>query len=92
MITYGIGVLPLIRKLNDAPPRVTQPLYADDAGAGAGVFEHILEKSQDLQARGTPRDYFPDPTKIILFVSMRNVARAEQFFCRIEVKIVTGSC
>ena len=34
MIAYGIGVLPLIWELREAHPRVTQPWYADDAGAG----------------------------------------------------------
>ena len=37
MITYGIGVLPLIRELREAHPRVTKPWYADDAGTG-GTF------------------------------------------------------
>ena len=36
MITYGIGVLPLIRDLRRAHPCVTQPWYADDTGAGGG--------------------------------------------------------
>ena len=34
MIAYGIGVLPLIRDIRRANPRVTQPWYSDDAGAG----------------------------------------------------------
>ena len=51
MITYDIGVLPFIRELWGAHPRVTQPWYADDAGAG-GKFQHILELFRDLQARG----------------------------------------
>ena len=38
MIVYGIGVLPIIREVRNAQPRVTQPWYADDAGAG-GTFE-----------------------------------------------------
>ena len=37
MIAYGIGVLPLIRELREAHPRVTQPWYADDAGAKGAV-------------------------------------------------------
>ena len=36
MIVYGIGILPLIRELQDAHPQVTQPWYADDARAGGG--------------------------------------------------------
>ena len=34
MIENCIGVLPLIRDLRRAHPRVTQPWYADDAGGG----------------------------------------------------------
>ena len=37
MIAYCIGVLPLIRELLGAHPRVTQPWYADDAGGGRYV-------------------------------------------------------
>ena len=39
MITYGIGVLPLIRVLRLDHPQVYQPWYADDAGAGGGIRE-----------------------------------------------------
>ena len=42
MIEYGIRVLPLIRELWDAHPQVTQPWYADDAGAGGGGVGRIL--------------------------------------------------
>ena len=38
MIAYGIGVLPLIRELQDAHPCVTQTWYADDARAGEDVL------------------------------------------------------
>ena len=37
MIAYGIGVLPLIRDLRRAHPRVMQPWYADDAGRGGSL-------------------------------------------------------
>ena len=40
MIAYGIGVLPLIRKLREAHPRVAQPWYADDAEVG-GMFKDM---------------------------------------------------
>ena len=40
MISYGIGVLPLIRELRNAHPLVIQPWYADDVGAG-GTFHQI---------------------------------------------------
>ena len=42
MITYGIGVLPLIRYLRRDHLHVIQPWYADDAGAG-GKFVEIMD-------------------------------------------------
>ena len=74
MISYGIGVLLLIIELWGAHPCVTETWYADDVGAG-GKFGHILEHFQDLQARGTLRGYFLDPTKSILVVTPSNVTR-----------------
>ena len=59
---------------------------------GRGMtFEHILAQFKDLQPRGTPRGYFPEANKSILFVSPRNVPREEEFFLWMGVKIVTGS-
>ena len=51
MIAYGIGVLPLIRELQNAHPWFTQTWYADGVGAG-GMFQQILEHLRDLQAMG----------------------------------------
>ena len=47
IIAYGIGVIPLTRKLREAHPRVTQSWYADDAGAG-GTFAKVQAHFQDL--------------------------------------------
>ena len=48
MIAYGIGVLPLIKELRNAHPRVTQTSYADDAGAG-GMFQQVQAHIWDFQ-------------------------------------------
>ena len=77
MFAYGIGVFPLIRELRNAHPRVTQPWYADDAGAG-GTFQQILEHFRDLQASVPDRGYYPEPTKSILVVAPGNVSQAEE--------------
>ena len=90
MIAYGIWVIPLIRELRDAHPRVTQLWYADNAGAG-GTLHHILAHLQGMQGRGPPRGYFPDTTKSNLILTPRNVARAEKFFRGMGMQIVTGS-
>ena len=44
-----------------------------------------------MQARVLPRGYFLDPTKSILVMAPRNVARAEEFFRRMVPKVVTRS-
>ena len=90
MIAYVIGVLPLIREIWDEHPRVTQPWYMGDAGEG-GKFGHILENFKYMQARGPPRGYSLEPTRIILVMAPQTVARAEKFFRGMGVKIVTGS-
>ena len=44
MITYGLGILPIIQDLRSTHSRVAQPWYNDDAGAGgnfAGIRRHI---------------------------------------------------
>ena len=89
-IAYGIGVLPLIRELWESHPRVIQPWYADDAGAG-GALHHILAHLRDMQARAPPRGYLPEPTKIILVVAPMNLAMEEEFFQGMGLQIVTGS-
>ena len=89
MIAYGIGVLPLILELREAHPRVTQPWYADDAGAG-GTFSEVQAHFQDLQVQGPAQGYYPDPTKIILVVTPGNVARAKEHFCGLGIGVVTS--
>ena len=89
MIEYGIGVLLLIRELRGAHPQVTQPWYADDVGAG-GKFQNILEQFRNLQAQGPARGYHPEPTKRILFVAPGNVARVEEHFWGLGIRVVTG--
>ena len=84
------GVLPLIRELRGTHPHVTHPWYADDVVAG-GNSEKILTHFRDLQAWGPTQGYFPEPTKSILVVALRNVARAEEFFRGMGITVVTGS-
>ena len=90
MITYGIGVLPLIRDLSRDHPRVTQPWYADNAGA-RGEFEDVMAHFRYLQLRGPFRGYFLEPAKSILVVAERNVPWAKEYFLGMGVQVVTGS-
>ena len=90
MISYDIGVLPLIRELQNAHPRVTQPWYADDAGVG-GTSQQVQEHFQYLQARGPAWGYNPEPTKSILVVAPGNVARSEEHFWGLGILVLTGN-
>ena len=79
VVSYGMGIPPLIQEFRKAHPGITQPWYADDAGAG-GTFGAIRQNLIDLMERGPLRGYFPEPTKRILVVSPWNVPQAEAFF------------
>ena len=90
MIAYGIGVLPLIRDIREAHTRVTHPWCADYVKVWV-TCERILDHFQDIQARGPPRGYLPEPTKSISVLVPRNVPMTEEFFQGMGVKIMTGS-
>ena len=79
IISYGISILLLIYELRTAHPHVTQPWYADGAGAG-GMFEALNDHMRYLMVREPPRGYFPEPTKSILLVSPKNVHQVEAHF------------
>ena len=40
MVAYGIGIVPLIKRMKALYPKITQTWYADDAGA-LGTFGNI---------------------------------------------------
>ena len=90
MIAYGLGILPLIRNLRTAHPRVTQKWYSDNTGLG-GTFDGIQWNLDKFIVRGTLWGYLPDTTKSILVVSPWNVPQAEELFCVYGLEIVTGS-
>ena len=90
MFAYGIGVLPLIRRLKRSHPNLFQPWYADDAGAG-GSFTDIRSMFEELQKIGPAYGYFPEPSKSILVVPPAMVERAKEYFRDLHFKVTTGS-
>jgi hypothetical protein len=90
MFGYAVGLLPLIRGLKSQFPMVTQPWYADDAGAGA-TFKRIRATFLRLFQLGPDYGYYPEPTKSILVVSTANFARANVEFTDLGFKVTTGS-
>ena len=79
MITYDLGILPLIWALQTDHPVITQPWYDDDARE-SGNFSVTCRYLNNLMFRGPLRDYLPKTTKSILVMSPRNVPRVEAFF------------
>ena len=71
MIVYGIGILTLIKNLKRAIPDVTQPWYADDAGA-LGKFARLETYFGSLARQCLGREYYPKPSKSVLVLRPDN--------------------
>ena len=54
------------------------------------MLQQVQAHLRDLQARGPSHGYYPEPTKSILVVTMGNVARAEEHFSGLVIRVVTG--
>ena len=62
MISYGIGILPLIKNLKQETPDVTQPWYTDNSGA-LGTFARLETYFDLLTRQGPGRGYHPNCPK-----------------------------
>jgi hypothetical protein len=90
MIAYGIGMLPLIRKLKSEFPAVKQLWYADDALIAA-KFHQIQDIFSALEKYGPTFGYFPEPSKSVLVVTEANANKAKTFFRNQGFKVRLGS-
>jgi hypothetical protein len=90
MAAYGMGLLPLIRRLKEEFPTVRQPWYADDAGAG-GKFRDLRRFFRRLQEIGPAYGYHPEPTKSILVVQWHNYEAANYDFATLNFKVTPGA-
>ena len=90
MFVYGIGSMPLAKKILVKVPDCHQPWYADDAGAG-GKFDAIQNYFTALNDEGPARGYFPEPSESILIVKPQSVEAAKATFSHLGFKIVTGA-
>ena len=88
MITYGIGVINVIKELLEAHPKVSQLWYIDDIVSG-DTFPHTLSHLDNIMVWGPPRGYFPDPTKSVLGVLETNLSFTESFFSGKGITIFT---
>ena len=72
MISYGIGILLLIKNLKWVIPDVTHPWCADNA-ISLGKFAIFETYFSFLTRQGPGRRYHPEPSKIVLIVHPRNL-------------------
>ena len=90
MIVYGIGILPLIKNLKWEIPDVTQPWYADDAGA-LGTFSRLESHFYSLTHQGPKQGYHLKPTKGILIVRPEKLEAGKLFGARHIFRVCTGA-
>jgi hypothetical protein len=57
IVAFGLGLMPLIRRLKEELPTVHQPWYADDAAA-ASSFSKIREFMNFLEKHGPSYSYW----------------------------------
>ena len=79
MFLYGIGILPLIRKLKQLHVDCIQPWFADDAAA-LGEWYRLVLLYEDLLLYGKGYGYFPNPVKCKVVVHPGHEALAHEFF------------
>ena len=71
-------------------PDVTQPWYADDAGA-LGMFDHLEHYFKSLRRNGPEWGYIPEPTKSIIDMHTQNLESGEEFRQRHGFKVCIGA-
>ena len=88
MAMYGVGILPLVRKLKKPAVR-TQNWYVDDSGVSAKL-RRMREWFDELCDFGPSYGYYPEPTKCVLVVKKGLESEAKEIFEGTGVKIVSG--
>ena len=89
MIAYGVSILPLIKNLKREIPAVTQPWYADDAGAFC-TFVIIETYFNLLTNPGPGHGYYPELSKSVLIVHPDNIEAGKLFGTCRGFKVCTG--
>ena len=90
MVAYGLGILPLIRKMRSLIAAPHQPWYADDAAIMAG-WKDIAAYYAALEEHGPRYGFHPEPSKSVLVVLEGSEATATVFFASQEFRVVTGA-
>ena len=91
MAAYAVAVMPLIKRLSDGCPEVTQAWFADDDSA-AGRVEQLRRYWGNVLRTGPGYGYHPNPAKTVLLVKPEHFDRAQQLFGGTGVQIRTDGC
>ena len=78
MISYVIGILPLIKNLKQGIPDVSNHWYTDDPVA-LGMFGRIDTDFNPLTRLGLGRIYHLEPSKSVLIVHPENLQAGKVF-------------
>jgi len=91
MFMYGIGIVPMIRKMKELRPNFRDSWYADD-GAGQGNFVEIREYLDTLAVVGKAYNYYPKHQKSTVVVREKELEAANSYFADMQTQVVTGAC
>ena len=89
MIAYGIVILPRINDLKGDIPDITQPWYADNAGA-LGTFARIETYFNSLTHQGPGNGFDPKPSKSVLIVHPENLEAGKEFRACAQAHGISG--
>ena len=90
MLSYTIGVLPLIKILKVEYPDVTHTWCADDDGA-LGTFDNIELYFNLFKKIGPGCGYYPKPLKSVIIMHMDNLTSGKKLSFRHGFKVFTGT-
>ena len=90
MITYRIGIIPLIKNIKREIPDITQPWYADYA-RDLGTFTRLETYFDSITCQGPGRVYYPKPSNSVLIVQPENFESGKVFGARHGFKVCTGT-
>ena len=90
MFTYGICVLPLIKRLKAEFTDVTQHWYADDASA-LGTLTTVELYFNLIKRFSLGSGSYPEPYKSVLIINPSNIYFGKRFVLRHRFKVCTGT-
>jgi hypothetical protein len=79
MNLYGVALLPLLKRMQEAFPDVLAPTYADDTAAARQIVHNVACLSYLLR-HGPRYGCFPDPGKSWYICKVEDKALAQQAF------------